>query len=85
MRVPKESPPPPTPTPVPGRKYAEAELEPSELQDLVEGLSDILKAGAGLGLRFVLRLELADRTADSERVAKLRDALAKVSAKLKLE
>jgi hypothetical protein len=35
-------------------------------------------------LRFVLRLELPEGTVDSEQIAKLNEALAKVSAKLKL-
>ncbi len=33
-------------------KYAEAALEPAGLQDLVDGLGDILKADAGLDLRL---------------------------------
>lgn len=31
---------------------AEAELQPSELQDTVAGLGDLVKAGAGLNLRM---------------------------------
>ena len=85
LRVPKETQPPPITTPPPGRKFAEATLEPAELQDLADGLGDILKAGAGLNLRFVLRVEVAEGTVASDSIAKLNNALAKVSRKLRLE
>ncbi len=57
LSVPTEAPPPPPP---PRGFTTEAELEPAELQDLVDGLADIIKTGAGLNLRFFLRLELGD-------------------------
>jgi len=62
-----------------------SESEPAELQDLVGGLGDIVKAGAGLGLRFVVRVELSEEAADSEQVATLNEALVSVSGKLRLE
>jgi hypothetical protein len=81
----KEVPPPPSPSPHPRGKYAEAVLEPAELQDLADYLGAVLKAGAGLDLRFTLRVELFDGTVTPEQVARLNDILAKVSAKLRLE
>lgn len=82
LQVPKEvhvTPPSPT------RKCAEAELQSSELQDIVEdGLSDLVKAGAGLNLRFVLRLEVGDGDeVKAEQIARLNDVLARVCEKLK--
>ncbi|MBI2912236.1 MAG: hypothetical protein HYY05_08835 [Chloroflexi bacterium] len=79
--LPTEAPPLPPP---PGRKYAEADLEAAELQDFVDGLSEVLKAGAGLDLKFVLRVELRGDAATPEQMALLNEALAKVSAKLRL-
>jgi hypothetical protein len=77
--VPAQQPPPPW------RKCAEAELEPSELQDIVEGLGDIVKAGAGLNLRFVLRLEVGDGVQlKAEQIARLNEVLSKICNKLSL-
>lgn len=84
LRVPKEAPVVQPPAPPSDRKHAEAALEPAELQDLVDGLGEVLKAAAGLDLRFVVRLELPDDSASPEQITKLNEALAKVSAKLKL-
>ena len=86
LRIPDAVPPTQPPLlPPSGRIYAEAELEPAELQDLVDGLGDIVKAGAGLDLRFVIRVELSEETTDSEQVATVNEALAKVSAKLRIQ
>lgn len=83
LRVPKEAPPPPLP---PLRKYAEAELESRELQDIADGLGDVLDAGAGLNLRFVLRLELGDGVqTTAEQIARLNEILTKLCAKLRFE
>jgi hypothetical protein len=82
LRVPTEAPPPPPP----GRHVTEAELEPAELQDLVDGLADIIKAGAGLDLRFVVRLELGQNVEPSpEQLANLNDVLRKACSKLRFE
>jgi len=68
----------------PERKYAEAELEPSEFQDVVDGLGDVLKAGAGLNLRFVFRLEVGDGVqVNAEQITKLNEILSKICAKLR--
>lgn len=87
LQVPKEVAPPPgpvPPTPPPGRKHAEAELKPAELQDIVDHLSDVVKAGAGLNLRFVLRLEVGDGVKiKAEQIAKLNEILAKICGKLR--
>ena len=82
LRVPAEAPPPLQP---PRGHATEAELEPAELQDLVDGIADIIRAGAGLDLRFVLRLELGrDVQPSAEQLARLNDALRKVCSKLEL-
>jgi hypothetical protein len=66
-----------------GPRCAQAELKPAELQDFVEGLSNVLTAGAGLNLRFVLRLELGDGAEPTAvQLARLNEALAKICAKL---
>lgn len=71
------------PPPLPEQRCAEAELEPSELQDVVDGLSDILKTAAGLNLRFILRMELADEAKlKAEQIAKLNEVLSKICSKL---
>ncbi len=82
LQVPKEVVLPPPPT----RKYAEAELQPSELQDIVDGLGELVKAGAGLNLRFVLRLEAGDGDkVKAEQIAKLNQVLAKICNKMKFQ
>jgi hypothetical protein len=83
LRIPKKAPPAPAPTPPPGQKYAEAHLEPGEIQDLADGLGEIVKAGAGLDLRFLLRIEVTD-VAVPDQIIRLNEALGKVSAKLRL-
>jgi hypothetical protein len=66
------------------RKHAEAELRPAELQNVVEGLGDVVKAGAGLNLRFVLRLEVGQALEPTpQQLSRLNEALAKVSSKLR--
>jgi len=78
LRVPEGTQPPPP------RDHAEAELEPAELQDLVDGLGDVLKAGAGLNLRFVLRLEVGSGVqAKTEQIARLNEILARICDKLR--
>ncbi|MBI2863770.1 MAG: ATP-binding protein [Chloroflexi bacterium] len=74
---------PQVPPPPARRLFTEAELEPSEIQDLVEGLSEILKAAAGLNLRFVIRLELGDGALPSSaQLSKLNEALASTGVNL---
>jgi hypothetical protein len=51
----------------------------------VEPLGDIVKAGAGLDLRFVLRIELDDKSASPDQMARLTELLAEVSEKLRLK
>ena len=83
LSVPTEAPPPPPP---PRGFTTEAELEPAELQDLVDGLADIIKAAAGLDLRFFVRLELGEGAqATPDQVAKLNEALRKACSKLRFE
>jgi hypothetical protein len=71
--------------PTDGRKKAEAELEPSELQDVVDELDSIIKAGVGVGLTFHLRIELPDGDLDPDQLMGINNALAKACAKLKFD
>ncbi|MFQ6030870.1 MAG: hypothetical protein ACE5Q6_25675, partial [Dehalococcoidia bacterium] len=80
IRVPKEVPPQPPP---PVGNYAEAVLEPAEIQDLADSLGEILKVGAGLELRFIFRVEVSDGTVAPEQIASLNEALMKTSGKLR--
>jgi len=83
LQVPEGAPPPPPPE---KRMYAEAELQPSELQDFVDGMGDVLKAGAGLDLRLVLRVEVGKgKEPAAEQLAKLNDAVSKACKKLKFD
>lgn len=84
LRIPKEAPPAPPPTPPSGQNYTEAHLEPGEIQDLADGLGEIVKAGAGLDLRFLLRIEVT-YAAVPDQIGRLNEALGKVSAKLRLK
>lgn len=75
---------PPLFPPTPRRAITEAELEPAELQDLVDGLAGLLKAAAGLNLRFFLRLEAGDDVRPTEeQIAALNEALEKACARLR--
>ncbi len=60
---------------------AEAELRPSEIQDLAEQLPEIRKAAGALDLKFRIRLELDGRghSPAGEVVTKLNDLLSKVT------
>ena len=62
----------------------EAELRPSEIQDLAEQISDIRKAAAPLELKFRLRLELdtGGKPPASDTLAALNELLRKVSKAL---
>ncbi len=63
---------------------AEAELRPSEIQDLADLLSELKKIAGAADLKFRVRLELDGRGASprEEVVSKLNDVLAKVSKTL---
>jgi hypothetical protein len=63
---------------------AVAELEPAELQDFVDSMDGIIKAGAGLELHYILRLELGKNAKpNDEQLTKLDEILKKSSYKLK--
>ena len=66
---------------------AEAELRPSEIQDLAEQLPEIRKAAGATDLKFRLRLELDGRgtSPGQDIVAKLNDLLARISKALLLK
>jgi hypothetical protein len=66
---------------------AEAELRPSQIQDLAEQLPEIRKVAGATDLKFRLRLELDGRGASpgQDIVAKLNDLLARISNALLLK
>jgi len=79
LRVPGDVPPPPPPPPPPlkpGVFVAEAELTPTEMQDLGEALPDLMAAAAGCGLKFRVRVEVGSaKPPDEEMVAKMNQVL----------
>jgi hypothetical protein len=65
---------------------AEAELQPSEIQDLADQVGELKKAAAGLELKFTVRLEISGPgKSDESVVAKLNDLLKAVSDQLQLK
>ena len=63
-----------------------AELQPSELQDFVESMDKIIKAGVGLNLHYILRLELGKSVKPTdEQLKKLNEVLNKACEKLKFD
>lgn len=87
LQVPSnKTPPPPPPPPKPGVLVAEADLSPSELQNLAEQVGALTKAAAGQETKYRLRIEFGGtkRPADAQ-VAKLNTVLKEVSAKLELK
>lgn len=66
------------------RRVAEAELTPSELQDVVDALPEVIKAAAGLELRLALKLEVgADTELAPDQLAAVNGALSRGSEKLR--
>jgi len=97
LRVPVIAPSPYTPSPVfapdaaqasqqSGVKAAEAELRPDQIQDLADQLADLTKAAVGLKLKFRLRIELSDETAQPSEtvVAEINKILREVSNELEI-
>ena len=80
-----EPPVPPTPPVAPGTLVARAQLRPDEIQNLSECMGDLIKATAGLDLKFDVRIELSGvgEIAD-ETVHKVNDLLANVADGLQL-
>ncbi|MGH8728677.1 MAG: hypothetical protein ACREV9_11095 [Burkholderiales bacterium] len=69
-----------------GVKSAHAELRGNELQDLAEVIAEITKVAAGHDLKYFVRIELGgEKPAPESVVEDVNKALAKASAKLKLE
>lgn len=74
----------PPPPPTPPKDFAEADIEPVEFQDFADALPHVLKAGAGLELRFVLRVELkGEGRIPEEQREKLNEALGEACPRLK--
>lgn len=85
LRVPKGEA-PGAQEPKAGVKTARAELRGNELQDLAEAIAEITKVAAGHDLKYFVRIELGGEKPAPERVVEdVNKALAKASAKLKLE
>jgi hypothetical protein len=69
----------------PGVLVAEAELRPNQIQDLADQVAEIVKAAAGLELKFNLRVELGGPSQPSDEiVARVNELLRGVADKLKL-
>lgn len=83
LRRPTEAPPPPPP-PM-GRLVADAELRPNEIQDLADQIAAVVKAAAGLELRFRVRVELGgERPPSPEVVAKINKLLRAIKEEFQL-
>jgi len=92
LRVPSQVVPPgnppvtSTPSVAPGTLVAQAKLRPDEIQNLAECMGDLIKATAGLDLKFDVRIELSgDGEVKDETVHKVNDLLANVADGLQLE
>jgi hypothetical protein len=84
VRVPKDVPAVVTPPPLPqpdGEWVAEADLQPSQIQDLAEGMGDLLKAAAGTEIKFRLRVEL-DKNASQQVKQNVNTTLEEISPDL---
>ncbi len=69
-----------------GARIGSADLEPNELQDLVEALPDVITAAAGVPLRFHLRITLGDgNDVPPESVTSLNELLEGVNSGLRLK
>jgi hypothetical protein len=88
LRVPSgkpETPPPSAPQPQPGVRVGEADLKPSEVQDLAEVIGDLKAASVGFNLKLSMRIELCgDPPPSDAAVEKLNSILRKVSKSLVL-
>ena len=68
-----------------GRHIGSADLEPNELQDLVEALPEVITAAAGVPLRFHLRMTLGDGgELHAETAASINDILKSTNPGLRL-
>jgi hypothetical protein len=68
------------------RFVADAELRPSEIQDLADVIGEIAKAAVGQDLRFCLHVELGGSTPPPEDVVgKVNEILGQVSEDLRLK
>ncbi len=89
LRVPKAEPipqppsPPQPPSKRPGVLLGEAELRPSQIQDLAEQIPAIAKASVGLDIKFTLKVELEAKPESSEAVEKIGNLLEEIAKDLK--
>jgi hypothetical protein len=87
LRLPTAAPPPPPPgpSPQPGTLVAEAELRPSEIQDLADAMGEIRTATAGLDVTFRVRIEVSGEAASSDGIAeRLNEILKGISDELQI-
>jgi len=93
VRIPHDVTPPPAPggptggyvVPTPaGKRIAEAEMHPNQLQDLSEIMGDLLSTAGEYNLKFHLRIEV-DAKAPQEVVEKLNQLLDEVNGKIVLK
>jgi hypothetical protein len=80
VRVPKDVPPLPPPPPPEGKWVAEADLQPSQIQDLAMGMGELFKA-AGSEIKFRLRVEL-EKNAPQQVKENVNASLEKISPDL---
>lgn len=65
-----------------GKRIAEANMQPNQLQDLAEIMGDLLNAAGGYDLKFLLRLEVDGKVPDDV-IGRLNQILAKVNSSIK--
>ena len=82
VRAPKDQPPPP-PLPPSGAHIANAELSPSQIQDLAETIGDVINAAAGHDITFMLKVEMGKET-PAQVVEKVSEKLMEVNEGLGL-
>jgi len=76
---------PPPPPPPSDRYIAEAELQPSQIQDLSDKIGNIQSLTAGLDLKLKLRIELQKDPIKQTNISELNKTLKEINKKLELK
>lgn len=86
IELPKTIPPIPPPFTPPSNKYfAEADLQPSQIQDLSDKIGEIQTLTAGLDLKFRIQIEIQKDTSKPNKLEQLNKALKGIDEKLELK
>ena len=86
IELPKGDKPTPPLFPPPGNRYiAEAELQPSQIQDLSDRIGEIQAITVGLDLKLRLRIELQKDPSKQTKLEQLNKALKEIDDKLELK